>query len=621
MSGLPLLKGSKVGPRQELGTMANIDFLGAPTDEHRRKEIKNIKDSYSHPWDILSELLQNSVDAIRRKEADEPGGKYHVEIQVNSQARTIQVEDDGTGFPSDQLGELLAPHGTDKEDAEDEIGQKGIGLKFAIFSCDEFTLESVGPGGFVSGVVKGASSWVERRVGARPIFVDRTHTAHPIEKGTYTVVRLAALDPPSGGAQSVFELTQRQLIVLLRTRTAVGNTRALFGLKSPDIGVTLKFVTPSGKKSEVPVPYSYLSPTEVLKDGDKVRLSDYRGRAGVLSDKQKVAELKDKTIFDTGFEERAGRKIRWYACFVPHRKNWGSIRVGAGLPEEQMEEDKGIAGSLIRDGIFLSTRGMPTGVRLAQPEVGNIVLWPRVFMLVEDDALEFDLGRKSVPGRTQGMLRDIVGGTFNDFVQPALLAGGTSEVLPPPPVFSQARAEAFEDFERLPDLGLRIVRFLKHPDGQEAGVVAIFHELVGSGVLSGYCGLRSSYKASYDFWGRYCVDPKVLGAKVRSQWKKPAVDIPIVIEFKFEAAEIIPDVVEQTKFFEDIDLIVCWDIDVRRFARESIQVRPLPADQVFYQGSNYELEWPQAYNLGPRGTKPVLSLRKLVEELRARPGN
>ena len=601
--------------------MPNIDFLGAPTDEHRRKEIKNIKDSYSHPWDVLSELLQNSIDAIRRKEAENPGGKYEVEIQINAQTRTLQVGDNGAGFPADQLADLLAPHGTDKEEAEDEIGQKGIGLKFAIFSCDEFTLESVGPDGFVSGVVNGASSWVERKVGARPLFMDKTHTAHPIEKGTYSTIRLASLDPPVGGTQSLFDLTQRQLIVLLRTRTAVGNTRAVFGLPSPNINVSLKFISVAGKKSDVPVAYSYLAPTELLKGGDKVLLSDYQARAGVLSDKQKVAEMKDKTVFDTGTEERAGRKIRWYTCFVPHRKNWDSIRAAAGLPEEQGEEDKGIAGSLIRDGIFLATRGMPTGVRLTQPEVGNIVLWPRVFMLVEDDALEFDLGRKSVPGRTQGMLRDLVGDTFKDFVPTALLAGGgVSEIIPPGAVGAQDRAEAFEDFERLNDLGIKIIQFLKYPDKQEAGVVAIFHELVGAGVLNGYCCLRASYKASYDFWGKYRVDPKVLGAKVRSQWKKPKVDVPIVIEFKFEAADVIPDVVEQAKFFEDIDLIVCWDIDERRFARESIQVRPLDPDRVFYQGSNYVLEWPQGYNLGPYGTKPVLALRKLVEELRAKQG-
>ena len=41
-----------------------LDFLTKPTEQRLRKEIVNICDSYSHPWDVLAELCQNSVDAI-----------------------------------------------------------------------------------------------------------------------------------------------------------------------------------------------------------------------------------------------------------------------------------------------------------------------------------------------------------------------------------------------------------------------------------------------------------------------------------------------------------------------------------------------------------------------------
>jgi hypothetical protein len=42
----------------------SIDFLSKPTPQRIKKEMKNICDSYNHPWDFLSELCQNSVDAI-----------------------------------------------------------------------------------------------------------------------------------------------------------------------------------------------------------------------------------------------------------------------------------------------------------------------------------------------------------------------------------------------------------------------------------------------------------------------------------------------------------------------------------------------------------------------------
>lgn len=34
--------------------------------ERVKKEIRGICESYSHPWDIVAELLQNSVDAIKK---------------------------------------------------------------------------------------------------------------------------------------------------------------------------------------------------------------------------------------------------------------------------------------------------------------------------------------------------------------------------------------------------------------------------------------------------------------------------------------------------------------------------------------------------------------------------
>ena len=300
------------------------------------------------------------------------------------------------------------------------------------------------------------------------------------------------------------------------------------------------------------------------------------------------------------------------------RHNWAKMKSSAGLSTDSAEgtSDDGLAGTLLREGIYLSTRGMPTGVELVHPEVGNSILWGRALFLLEDDSLEFDLGRKSVPGRTQWLLKRIAGEKFKEFVKPALLAAGESETRAgPPAVYNMEKQSAFTEMEHLTDLGLPSISFQKYPDRQEAAVVAIFHELVGAGFLRNYKSLRQSYKATYDLWGKYRVVPSDIGSSVRGS-RTDEYEIPIVIEFKFEAADVIDDVTDRRKFFEDIDLVVCWDIDEHRFAREHIQVRPLPPDEVFFKGSNYELEWPGAYNLGTAGRKPVLALRKYVEELR-----
>ncbi len=597
-----------------------IDFLAEPSDARIRKELQNIKDSYSHPWDLLAELLQNSVDAIRRRDTEHPGGSHSIRLTVDCGNKTLHVLDDGAGFPLSRLKDLLAPHGTDKEGRGNEIGQKGIGLKFAIFSCDHFTLNSVGPDGFVSGSVTDASSWVSGSTHRRPMFV-QTHTPHPLDTERGTEIHLADIDESTDGGPSVFDLTRSQLEYLLRTRTAIGNTRVMFGVSGPQLTVHLTHVLPTGSQTQAEVPYSYQPPTLLLQERDKVRLRDYLAVAANLSDTQKAARLKDKTIWDVGEYPVNNRTVRWYACFVPSRHNWNSLKTSAGLVAAGSDStsDDGMAGSLMREGIYLSTRGMPTGVELVHPEVGNSVLWGRVLFLIEDDSLEFDLGRKSVPGRTQGLLKRIAGEKFKEFVRPVLLAAGESEPRSgPPAVYNMEKQNAFAEMEHLNDLGLPSISFLKYPDRQEAAVVAIFHELVGAGYLREYKSLRQSYKATYDLWGKYRVVPSEIGFSVRGS-RTESYEVPVVIEFKYEAAEVIDDVTDRRKFFEDIDLIVCWDIDETRFAREHIQVRPLPPEEVFFKASNYELEWPGAFNLGSAGRKPVLALRKYVEDLRTRP--
>lgn len=85
------------------------DFL-APDIEQIRRSIQDIDDSYNNEWDILAELLQNSVDAIR--ETERPSGK--ITIELDSRHRTIRVVDDGIGIDSDDLAPLLRPFSTRK---------------------------------------------------------------------------------------------------------------------------------------------------------------------------------------------------------------------------------------------------------------------------------------------------------------------------------------------------------------------------------------------------------------------------------------------------------------------------------------------------------------------------
>src|SRR5207249_606224 len=141
----------------------------------------------------------------------------------------------------------------------------------------------------------------------------------------------------------------------------------------------------------------------------------------------------------------------------------------------------------------------------------------------------FDLGRKSVPGRTQAMLKGVAKEVFNKFLRYyRYVVGSSSARVGPSAVYDQERQETFEQLEKLNDLGLKSIGFLKYPDGQEAAVVAIFHELVGSSLLPGYRGLRQGYQSMYDMWGKYQIDASKIGENLR-KGMGPKIDLKIVV--------------------------------------------------------------------------------------------
>ncbi|MGZ0879036.1 hypothetical protein ACWZQY_024020 [Priestia megaterium] len=52
-------------------------------------------------------------------------------------------------------------------------------------------------------------------------------------------------------------------------------------------------------------------------------------------------------------------------------------------------------------------KGMPTGISIHPPVVGNDGYWPNLFIIIEDPELSFDIGRKVIYGSQQEILKKI----------------------------------------------------------------------------------------------------------------------------------------------------------------------------------------------------------------------
>jgi hypothetical protein len=236
------------------------------------------------------------------------------------------------------------------------------------------------------------------------------------------------------------------------------------------------------------------------------------------------------------------RKLKYFACFVPQRKVWNDMSISRGLAtEDNLTDDEWLAEhsfSLVRNGIFLSVKGMPTGISIDHPTTGWAGYWSNIFILFEDPFLRFDIGRKSVHGRQASIHREYARQIFNDF-RTYVTKYVTGDI--PFDSTEWDRDEVFSDVEGLIDLNIDGLNFAKSPTDQEASVAALFFILVGMGRLTEIRPLISGYRNRYDLY---------------ALWGKKK----IIIEFKAHLRNLARDFNDARKMFDEMNCVVCWEV-------------------------------------------------------------
>ncbi|MBV1795863.1 ATP-binding protein [Siccirubricoccus sp. G192] len=509
--------------------MLETEFL-QPDNEEIRHQIRGVLDSYSHEWDLLSELLQNSVDAIREKTS----GKGHISLLVDAPARIIRVRDNGVGINPAEIARLLRPFGTNKSNKPKQIGEKGVGLKFVMFSSSKLKVSTNGANGPCTASIVDAASWLNSE-NQRPLLLTVVGGSE-IAEGTEVEITIDDENHP------VFNYSFFELLFLLRTRTACGDTGFIWD-DLLDADTKFTHIDKGGKVQESEFECRYLLPTECANKNEYVSIDDFQAwlKESDRSDTEKRRRLMNKIVFARGKKRQGGREIRYWSCFVPRREFWKALSQNFGIeyPEDDgdlsIEELLGVGFS---GGFSTSTKGMPTGISIEMKPRGSAGYVPNFFIIVDDPSLRFDIGRKSIQGRQQGMLREIAYENFREYINRTRKYMGGA-------VDSDAtgwdRDELFEEINELPDLGSDKSRFLKRPNSQEATVAAMFFEQIGRGEFQELYPLISGYKGRYDLYAK---------------WKNRRV----VLEFKYDLAGLFRDFSDEKKMFDEINVVVIWEV-------------------------------------------------------------
>ncbi|MFJ3306287.1 molecular chaperone HtpG [Streptomyces sp. NPDC086549] len=161
---------------------------------------------YSNKDVFLRELVSNASDALdklrlaalRDDSLDEDTSDLHIEIEIDQDARTLTVRDNGIGMSHDEVGRLIgtiANSGTaafleelkeaeDAAGAEKLIGQFGVGFYSGFMVADEMTLVTRRAG------ESAGTRWSSRGEGTYTL-----ETAGDAPRGTAVTLHLKPADP------------------------------------------------------------------------------------------------------------------------------------------------------------------------------------------------------------------------------------------------------------------------------------------------------------------------------------------------------------------------------------------------------------------------------------------
>lgn len=379
-------------------------------DDRYRDEIKDLFRDYRHPWDVLTELIQNSVDAIN----DDESKKGKIDVIVDTDNKKLTVRDNGVGVRSGSIEKILVPNFSEDKSSDRTYGYKGVGLSFVSHLSEVFEIKSIRDGEETEYSIKNNIKWVLEGDGSS-IEKEMSGPENTDEdSGTSVSV---TLDANYGRIKTLRSLNDffkwasdyNILEFVLRTKTAVGNTRKFFG-KEPHKEIDVKIKIDEGNKKEID--YKYLSPFEsdYSKDSRYFLKKKVDGRDSYESvytdstrrDKDKVFRCLRHDIF--GLKVGQQRRTRTDFDLSVH------VCGETGLTELESEFNvRSLDSSFIESfktetGVYVSINGMPTPIQLHNYTGG---FKKRFFCLVDADIGindELDKGRKGISEHTKNLI-------------------------------------------------------------------------------------------------------------------------------------------------------------------------------------------------------------------------
>jgi len=593
--------------------------------EATRRVVENILKSYTGYFDAFSEMIQNALDAIDARRRQD-GDSYHpaLWIDVDIRGRRLRVTDNGIGMDRAQFLYCFRPNVSFKSRRESR-GHKGVGATFLAYGYSVATLHSKRDGQTHSARLRNGRQWADDQGGHydRPKLEQIPFLVPELEaspSGTSIEIVIGDGQRPNLAWLNATRATQWSQV--LRSRTPLGGVYLKAPEKVTRTKVFVRVTDAGGNTSEETLDnpeYMYPHEIEFLQRVQSIRsiqteLAKLKGdpqeQMRVIPEQFKRLdaswEVWDKfdildedsplsRNLDTGQRELIERhNVVVYACFVSTAKTWNKWR------DEVLQINK--VADVMKGGLVIASDHMVQGDRLVIPLTSAIGYQANTHIIVHFSDGNPDMGRKAFQPELKTLAEELAKRVVDIFKKYISLmredAGNpiqsaSRELQQWLLAQEQWRSQNPLDYK---DGDLRLA-FLSSPRWEQ-DVVALFHELIGMGVIRGYGIYATSEHFRYDSLILTDYPDQTYAFDLTSN--RLGVGLPhigigesgaMILEYKYNMDGLIADFDKEEKYPRDVKLCVCWELGdnyKEHYSVESLLVGTNGGDRIFY-GSTHKV--------------------------------
>lgn len=605
--------------------------------------IERIVSSYRHPWDIYTELLQNSVDAVIEEYGYANIDSGNIKLEVFPDEYKIVLTDNGCGIESKDISRILfVGESLKRKKKTGKYGFMGFGLTFVAFQTKKLIIESTHNKKLGKRTYTDLYKFIYES-GDLPESEEEKNKSDLSKKtSSDNGTKITLLFPNNiknlsraNDFDLAFKYAKNHEVFssLLRTKTAIGFIDSIFNPKAKVFNFELYI---DNVRCEVkPEHLTYqeilqkIYPTEKRFYNINTEYPNQIKSAEKLP-KETKAKYTHAFLLHGAYEniqigEREPIKARFiiYALSKKHIGKYNNFL----YKNDDTSIYQNSSLFKIDNGVWLAINGIPTGIRLDSYDHPNFLPFT-VIADIQDDYIskELDAGRKGISElRKQQIVQKAKEfldkenflkyrtNVLNENISPGKGRGLTT-LSGTNPVSDMIKKAKEKDIETK-------YKNKYFPPLSEQDVIALFIELIVLDEIKGYYLKMLSSNATYDGLFDYNIerspdviltDDNYLGISEDIFISEGISEInkeDIIIEFKYKLSSIFSDLDQKRKKISDIDILVCWDTNndskLEEYGYYITQKDHI--DTIFY-GVTHDV-------VGSEGTLKVIELKTVCKNL------